>query len=51
MCILSKLGYAKFAVSNLFFSKVIEGKPLGVEPLVEPSEKGIFSRIRVTLIL
>ena len=29
MCILLKLDYAKFGVSNLFFSKVIEGKPLG----------------------
>ena len=30
MCILLKLDYAKFGVSNLFFSKVIEEKPLGV---------------------
>ena len=29
MCILSKLHYAKFCGSNLFFSKVIEEKPLG----------------------
>ena len=29
MCILLKLHYAKFGVSNLFFSKVIEEKPLG----------------------
>ena len=29
MCILLKLDYAKFGVSNLFFSKVIEEKPLG----------------------
>ena len=28
MCILSKLHYAKFSVSNLCFSKVIEEKPL-----------------------
>ena len=30
MCILFKLHYAKFGVSNLFLSKVIEEKPLGV---------------------
>ena len=30
MCILLKLNCAKFGVSNLFFSKVIEEKPLGV---------------------
>ena len=29
MCILLKLDYAKFGVSNLFFSEVIEEKPLG----------------------
>ena len=29
MCILSKLNYANFGVSNLFFSKVMEEKPLG----------------------
>ena len=30
MSILLKLDYAKFGVSNLFCSKVIEEKPLGV---------------------
>ena len=35
MCILSKLDYAKFDVSNLYFSKVIEEKPLGSSPLVK----------------
>ena len=30
MCILLKLDYVKFGVSNLFFSKVIEEKPLVV---------------------
>ena len=30
MCILFKLNYAKFGVSNFFFSKVMEEKPLGV---------------------
>ena len=30
MCILLKLHYAKFDVSSLFCSKVIEEKPLGV---------------------
>ena len=29
MCMLLKLDYAKFGVSNLFFSKVIKEKPLG----------------------
>ena len=29
MCMLLKLGYAKFGVSNLCFSKVIEAKPFG----------------------
>ena len=29
MCILLTLTYAKFGVSNLFLSKVIEEKPLG----------------------
>ena len=29
MCILLKLDYAKFGVSDLFCSKVIEEKPLG----------------------
>ena len=36
MCILLKLHYAKFGLSNLFFSKVIEEKPLGVDPLSPP---------------
>ena len=31
MCILLKLNDAKFGVCNLFFSKVIEEKPLGQE--------------------
>ena len=30
MCILLNLDYAKFGVYNLFSSKVIEEKPLGV---------------------
>ena len=29
MCILLKLDYAKFGVFNLFFTKVIEEKPMG----------------------
>ena len=35
MCILLKLHYAKFDVSRLFCSNVIEGKPLGgrLDPL------------------
>ena len=37
MCILLKLNYAKFGVSNLFFSEVIEEEPWGVgsTPLVQ----------------
>ena len=39
MCMLLKLNYAKFGVSNLFLSKGIEEKPLGVgsarTPLVQ----------------
>ena len=30
MCILLQLNYAKFGVSNLFFSKVMEEKSFGV---------------------
>ena len=42
MCILLKLDYAKFGVSNLFFSKVIDEKPLGesARPLPPPLGKG-----------
>ena len=42
MCILSKLHYAKFGVSNSFFSKVIEEKPLGgrLDPLGTGRVKG-----------
>ena len=43
MCILFKLHYAKFGVSNLFFSKVIKEKPLGGRlepPLVKEQVKG-----------
>ena len=36
MCLLLKLDYVKFGVSNLFFPKVIEEKPLGsARPLVK----------------
>ena len=38
MCILLKFDYAKFGVSNLCFSEVIEEKPLGARldpPLVQ----------------
>ena len=31
MCVLLKLHYAKFGASNLFFSKVIEEKPVQEE--------------------
>ena len=47
MCILLKLDYATFGVSDLFFSNVIEEKPLGGSarpPLVK--EGLIESRIR-----
>ena len=36
MCILLKLDYAKFGVSNLFLSKGIEEKPLGVGSTPSP---------------
>ena len=32
MCILLKLNYAKCSVSDLFFSKVIEERPMGARP-------------------
>ena len=35
MCILLKLNYAKCSVSNLFFSKVIEERPLGARHSVQ----------------
>ena len=42
MCILLKLHYAKFDVSSLFCSKVIEEKPLGAaDP--PPVKKGLMS--------
>ena len=40
MCILLKLHYAKFNVSNLFCSKVIEEKPLRGPSLPPPLGKG-----------
>ena len=45
MYILLKLGYAKFGVSNLLFSKVIEEKPLGgrLDPI--PLGKGRVKEI------
>ena len=43
MCMLLKFDYTKFGVSNLFFSKVIEEKPLGVW-LDPPWEKGLSER-------
>ena len=39
MCILLKLNYAKFGVSNLFFSKFIEDKPLGGRLYPDPLVK------------
>ena len=36
MCILLKFDSAKFGVSNVFFSKVIEEKPLGVGSIPLP---------------
>ena len=35
MCILLKLNYAKCSVSDIFFSKVIEERPLGARPPVQ----------------
>ena len=46
MCILLKLDYAKFGVSNLFFSKVIEEKSLGGR-LDPPLGKGRVKNSRV----
>ena len=40
MCILLKLDYAKFDVSSLFFSKVIEEKPLGGSSRSPPAPLG-----------
>ena len=44
MCILLKLDYAKFSVSNLFFSKVIEENPFwgvfSTLPLVNEGLRG-----------
>ena len=50
MCILLKLHYAKFGVSNLFFSKVIEEKPLGAR-LDPPSlvQEGLIKYGRILL--
>ena len=53
MCILLKLDYAKFGVSNFFFSKVIKEKPLGGRldlppPLIKEglmSEKYMYPKI------
>ena len=46
MCILLKLDYSKSRVSNLFFSKVTEEKPLGGRldpPVKEGLKPGKFS--------
>ena len=52
MCILLKLDYAKFGVSNLSFSKVIEEKPFlagSVRPPPAPLVKeGLISRMKTT---
>ena len=40
MCILLKLDYAKFGVSNLLFGKVIEEKPSEVGSTPPPLRKG-----------
>ena len=41
MCILLKLHYAKFDVSRLFCSKVIEEKPLGIGSTLPPVKEGL----------
>ena len=46
MCILLKLDYAKFGASNLFFSKVIEEKPLGGGGLARPSSPLVKEGLR-----
>ena len=52
MCILFKLHYAKFGVSNLFFPNVIEEKPLGGRleppPLAKERLKGVSGDIVCT---
>ena len=48
MCILLKLDYAKFGVSNVFFSKVIEEKLLGGRLDPPPLGKG---RVETTVSL
>ena len=51
MCILLKLHYAKFDVSRLFCSNVIEEKPLGVgstpSPLVKEGLKNIVTNTSI----
>ena len=52
MCILLKLDYAKFGVSNLFFSKVIEEKHLGgwLDPLEQEglkTDSGLVQKARL----
>ena len=36
MCILLKFDFGKFGVSNIYFSKVIEEKPLGLDSIPLP---------------
>ena len=49
MCILLKLIYAKFGVSNLFFAKVIEENPLGFGSTPPPGQEGLrVSQNKVT---
>ena len=45
MCILFKLDYAKFGISNLFSSKVMEEKPLGVSSTPSLVKKGFKSYV------
>ena len=51
MCILLKIDYAKFGVSNLFFQKVIEERPLGggVGSIPPPLGKGRVSVLKCPL--
>ena len=49
MCMLLKLGYAKFGVSNLILSKVIKEKPLGVGSTSLSLGKGRVRKIQFHL--
>ena len=49
MCILLKFDYAKFGVSNLYFSKVIKERPLGAQLDPHLVKKGLIKRISISI--